>query len=157
MGTTRFRVTPTTLETRRFEYEGIVCHLCYHATSAFHKRKQELLLEAGIDTAKPIEAADEELLQVMGRAMAGTLVASIEPFEIVPDDGEKIEFRFDAPSDEDGFETQGEELLALDEGLREAVLNYCIGRDNFRVEREIRALGNSGLRSPSTEPSADAA
>lgn len=136
----KLRLTNTTRDARTFTYEGVEFSVLHAATI-----KRFLIRRLGLLDADGIEAKDFESLPpearcaYNGRAMCGTIVSGFEPFTLEFEDGEPIDVAYEAPSDMDVYETQGEELLGQDEALQDALFDFALIADNFRIDNEARA------------------
>lgn len=144
------RVTPIDEQARKLTIYGIDVWIKYQNSAIrLRQKREQLVSEMGLTEAEYGELPEEERDRIYGKAFVGTVVTGIEPFIVTDENGETIEFKYDAPSDVEGFDTMGEELLGCDVLLRDEILNRSVMIENFRVKREVEALGNSSRRSGS--------
>ena len=132
------------LDPIKFEYRGLVFWLDSEPTlSSWNKVRTEQMTEAGLNPGEITEMDEDVQTYWFGKAMIGTMVVGIDSFEIEQQDGSVDVFKFDAPSDDERFETQGEEFICVNGDIQDAVFERVQKLIKNKPAYEVKALGNS--------------
>ena len=140
--------------TVEFDYRGLVFIMLKHPDiRAWRKVLFEQIAEAGEDSDLMSKSPEEGGADVdtvtrwLGRAMASTFIKDVkdrnEDGELIPLVIEGEEFDFNAESDLDYFDTQGEELIGSNPVMQNKLYIEAERLEKNPANYEIKALGKS--------------
>lgn len=140
----KFKLDIPATEPVKFDYRGLVFWLKPEPNLAeWNKVRTEQMTAYGLDDADISSMSETDQARWHGKAAATVFIDSIDPFEIDNGDGTVSQFRYDAPSDMDAYETQAQELIGENVTMQNDVFSYVVKISRIKPDYEVRALGKS--------------
>lgn len=146
----RFRLSATSTEPVSYEHAGIVWTVQPVTLTRWFTQLARVLSPLGKSISDMQDMTFDDQAKATARAMAGFVVIGFESFEIQAGD-DVFDVVFDRESEDPEFDTEGEEFLASNEDLAQAILSYALGEENFRTGEESVVLGKSSKPSDSID------